>query len=431
MSEMVHGNDQGWYKVGVHALGLHLLYLAIVGRVFPSAAALRISETSTTLGALLLVWASLRSIRKRWTGILIPPSVWVAALVMPLVIFCLVLAIALSPGELYRKPLAFYGYFWVLIALGGIREREWADAKRAFRIHAFVGTLVFVGLLAFGYSWDYTSRSSFIDEADLPNTTQSDLSSPLMLSRQLLYSYPIMLLLFPEEKPFWRATGIASVLSMLVWALLSQMRSTLMLGVGTAIAFSIYCWYRANTVRKPTKFVVSLALAFAVAGGVFLWQGGTQQIEVLVSASGQVLDRITGEKVDSNETIGADNVRFKDAAGYIEQLTLPRAVFGDEGDWISSSGLAMHVGHLRYIIYGGLATMIAVWLLVYWQGWRSVLLSRSLPVLAAGSVAAIHSIQAISAGMLDTFPSTAMLFICAGYCWHRSASERWTHRSLT
>jgi hypothetical protein len=419
---MFHTDKDTRYKFGTLDLGLHFLFVSVLVQVlFSSSGGVGyLSAFLVIIATLLLLWGALHGMRKRWTGIHIPNSVRMGAAVMVLAVMVILLAAMQYHGTIYGKAEAFIPYLWALVALGGVDEKEWFRVKKAFRIHALVGTVVFIGvLMTQGASVNYVSRFSFIGD--------SGEASPFLDCRQLMYSYPILLILLPEEKWFWRFVGVAVTLGMIIWVILGQFRSTLVLGVGLAIVFSLFSWQRARAVRWAGRLAVGLAVVVCVAVGWFLLrQGSLIDADVIVTAWSQVGERFTDSN-DAESGIGLENIRYVEANSYLKNLTFDRVLFGDHGEWVSPFGHVMHVGYFRYIIYGGLPTLLAIWLLLYWQGWRGILASRKLSVLAPASVAAMHTIQAIPVGMLFTVPQVAMLFLCAGYCWHRMAVERAMH----
>ena len=425
VNQAMEPGKNAWYSVGVYDLGLHILFLGTAVMLMSSRTAYRESSVLMTIGSLILLWGALGKMQKRWSGVRIPLTVWIAAIIMPIVIMVLVVAVVQNPTVYYYKPMRFFPYFWILIALGGVDEEEWARLMRAFRIHALVGTALFVAMMMLGYSWQYSGRESFFKESVAMGGVLSRAESPLFWSRKLMYSYPVLLILLPQEKMHWRVVGVAATLGMATWAILGQFRSVLVLGVGLSVMFAFYSWQRARAVRLSHRVWAIVILAACVLGGwQFLMHGESTQAEVLQKAWSQFTDRLFGGRGRAGVDSTLENVRFTDARYYVSTLTVPRLIMGDGGRWTSPTGVVMHVGHFLYIIHGGLFMLIVAWLLVYWHGWWGIVLSRRLSVLAAASVAAMHSIQAIPAGMLLTVPSSALLFICAGYCWHSMAVER-------
>ena len=423
MYKVPRARNDAWYKVGVYDSGLHLLYLGVLAHTLPSMIFFRVAQVLSALGAIVLLWGALRAILRQFRTVCLPISVQIGALFMPPAVVILLFNMTMFPGPIYYRPMAFVPYLWVLVALGGVDELEWSRLKNAFRIHALVGTMAFFGLTALGYSWEYEDRSSFITEsvkmADLGGVV-----SPLLQCVQLMYSYPILLIMFPEETWFWRGVGVAVTLGSTVWGILSGFRSVLILGVGLAILCAIYSWQRARSVGWSRKLIAVCVLAACALGGWrFVAAGRSEKAVVLNTAVGAVIQRMGGDQEESGSA-SSKNVRYVDAAYYLANLTIAHAIIGEPGGWESPSGFVMHVGYLRYIVWGGLPTLIAVCLLVYWQGWWGMLVSRRLSVLAAASVVALHSVQALAAGMLNVFPSSAIIFLCAGYCWHSMAPKR-------
>jgi len=421
ISKTPHRSSDAWYKVGPIDLGLHLLFVAALFQLSSSVAAAYVSSFFVIIATSLLMWGSLHGMSRRWHGVVVPISVIIGAVVMAFAVIVILMAAVLYDGTIVAKIRAFSPYLWSLIAMGGIDEKEWNRVMRAFRVHALIGTLSFILVLIFGGISDYSNRASFFTE-------DGSYASPTVWCRQLMYSYPVLLILLPRETWFWRCVGIAVTLSMTVWAILSQFRSALVLGVGLAVVLSLYAWYRARCIGWlfQSAAIISLLFCFSV-GSILIFHDSVPKFDAIETAWTQIVGRFTGDASEDEDT-GLKNVRYVAADEYLRNLTLSRFILGDEGEWISASGIVMHVGHLRYIVYGGLPTLIAIWLLLYWQGCWYLLTSRQLAVLSAASIAAMHLIQAIPAGMLGEVPQTAMLFICACYCWHASASKRLSPR---
>lgn len=424
MNRISHPNRDAWHSIGVYDLGLHLLYASLLIQVSSSGLVFRTAEVLAALGACVFVTGSVLTIPRRWANISLPLSVRLAAFVMPLAVLMLLLNTALDPNPLYRKPMNFFPYFWVIIALGGVDELEWTRLKRTFRIHALVGTAVFAVVVMRGSVWEYSNRSTFL-EVSGKVAGRIGAESPLLLSRQLMYTYVIMLVLLPEEKWFWRWVGGAQLLAMTIWSILGQYRSTLVLGVGLAIMFAIYAWQRSRAVGWTQRLIAVAIVAALIGGGwLFVTQARSKRADTMNTAFTQLIARFTSQSKKTVWERSLEDERFTDAVFYLKHLTLFHAFAGEQGGWVGPSDIVMHVGYLRYIIWGGLPTLVAVCLLVYWQGWCGLLTSRRLSVLAAASVAAQHSIQAIPTGMLTVVPQAATLFICAGYCWYRMAADR-------
>lgn len=413
-----------WYKIGAYDFGMHVFYAGALAMMSSSLFMYRLSLVLSALGSIILIAAALGSLLRRWAHVRIPVSVVVAAAIMPLAVAVMLIGMAQNPETYYYKAATFLPYFLVLAALGGVDEQEWTKLRRAFRIHALIGIAVFAGVLAMGYSWEYESRGSFFAESTAMGGVTAA-QSPLFRSWYLFYSVPVLLLCLPEERLFWRIVAVAGTLGMAAWAILGQFRSALILDVGLTVVFSIFVWYRTRTVRWSRKFFALVLLAACALGGWQFMQYGTSTgASVLEKAFTQLYGRLSGEKGDVEVTRFWEDVRFSDAAHYVLGLTPLQLLMGDSGAWTGPSGVGMHVGYLMCVIIGGLPTLLVVCLLVPWQGWWGMILSRRLSVLAAASVVAMFSMQAVPFGVLTMVPSSALLFLCAGYCWRSVAAER-------
>jgi len=405
--------------LGLFELSLHLLFVSTAVSLSSSRIVFRISEVVNTVGAITLIVGALWGCRQRWAGVRLPASVRTACWITPLAVVVLLVAVFYHSSVWWRKPSPFLPYAWFIVALAGVSEGEWTRIVRVFRVHALIGTVILVGVLWRGYSWSYVDRSEFIGEA----YGMEGIRSPLIGVVYLLYPYQVLLILLPQEKRFWQLVAIAVTAGMTAWAMLGQFRSFLFLGVGMTVLFAIFCWYRAKTIQWSRK-TSSLAIVFGLVlvGGLYVNYSSSTRAQALKTAARQTIDRLVG--VEAGTAKPWEDVRFADAREYLRELTVYRLVMGDYGMWLSSTDIVMHVGYLKCIICGGLPTLLLICILVYWQGWRAVVTSRTLSVLAAGSVAAMHSLQAIPFGVLQSFPGSAMLFLCAGYCWYSLATSR-------